>query len=68
MTLDYSKPWSPRSYPASAVRCRVCDRKFQAGSVPVGDPICAECATGIADDQLGLFDVSTPDSTSPMPP
>ena len=69
MTLDYSRPWSPRSYPASAIRCRVCDRKFQAGSVPAGDPICLECSREAAAGAQGeLFDVSTPDSASPMPP
>lgn len=58
MTLDYSRPWSPRSYPASPVRCRVCDRKFQAGSVPAGDPVCAECVRGAAEDHPGLFDMT----------
>ena len=58
MTLDYSRPWSPRSYPASAIRCRVCDRKFYAGSVPAGDPVCLECAReDTLDAQIELFEV-----------
>ena len=58
MSLDYSRPWHPRSYPASSVRCRVCDRKFQAGHVPAGDPVCSECAREVTGGhEPGLFDV-----------
>lgn len=58
MSLDYSRPWHPRSFPASNVRCRVCDRKFQAGLVPAGDPVCAECAREVtAGHEAGLFDI-----------
>lgn len=58
MSLDYSRPWHPRSFPASNVRCRVCDRKFQVGHVPAGDPICAECTGEVtAGHEAGLFDI-----------
>lgn len=49
MSLDYSKPWHPRSWPASPVRCRGCERPFQAGHVPTGDPLCSECSHRPAD-------------------
>lgn len=55
VSIDYSTPWHPRSYPASAITCRVCARKFQAGHVPAGDPLCAECAAEAAEAQPGLF-------------
>lgn len=58
MSLDYTRPWHPRSYPASNVRCRVCDLKFQAGHVPAGDLVCAECADeATRDHDAALFDL-----------
>lgn len=58
MSLDYSRPWHPRSYPASSVRCRMCDLKFQAGHVPAGDPVCAECAReATSGHDAALFDL-----------
>lgn len=58
MSLDYSRPWHPRSYPASNVRCRVCDVKFQAGHVPAGDPVCAVCADeATSGHDAALFDL-----------
>lgn len=59
MTLNWSNPAYPVSYPASAVRCSGCGLKFQAGHVPVGDPVCAECAGGMTGGHIAaLFPVA----------
>lgn len=56
MTLDYSRPSHPVSFPASPVRCLSCGIKFQSGHVPAGDPVCLECL----EDQAAT-DQATPD-------
>lgn len=63
MTLDWRNPAHPVSRPASPVRCRGCGVPFQAGHVPVGDPLCAECDQWAAEGLVAVpLALDLPDS------